>query len=400
MALVAVCTRRLSLWWLTPLWAQLTFNPYSGYGIGLPHRTSSGAGLGMGRLALIGFQTPLPDQPAHSAHLTAMEADFSGWGRRAILTTPTQKAYFGTGGLQSLQLSFARGKGWGFSVGLMPQALQGYQSSLSQSTPVPFTFSEKAEGLLTQAYGQLAFRWKALALGYHFGYLWGSYDRQRNLLSATQTYPDYLITQSRLYGIQHRLGLLWQDTLGSTAWQLSVTYALPTALHREILYTLQKNFSLTNILIDTFAHQQDKWAYSSMVGAGLMISFPRWSIGAEGRYTPAWAAWAGPGLPSATAHPTWEVRMGGEWVPDPRSPAFYKRFRYQAGGWIGTMPYANLTGYALTAGIGWQFPRSPNVVFLSIEQGWLPHPQVAERYTQVSVAVLFRELWFLPPRID
>lgn len=181
MALVALLTRRIALFSWVPLWAQLSLNPHSGYGIGLPHLTSSGATMGMGRLSAIGIGYPLAEQPAHSAFLSSTQADFSGYGRRSVLRSSQQYSQVGTGGLQNLGLSFARGKGWGFALGLAPQALQGYYGQLRTSTPIPLQFSEKAEGILSRAQLSLAFRRRSLAAGYQLGYLWGSYDRQRDL---------------------------------------------------------------------------------------------------------------------------------------------------------------------------------------------------------------------------
>lgn len=401
MALVALSsTRALSLLIALPLWAQLIYNPHSGYGLGLSQLTAAGAGLGMGRLSTVGIGISLPEQPAHSAHLPAMQADFSGYGRSSLLQTATSRGRFGTGGLQNLQLSFARGKGWGFALGLAPQLYQGYLSTWQTNDPVPLRYTEKAEGLFTLAYLQTALRWKHLAIGYQLGYAWGTYDRQRNLQSAAQSLPDYLISQIRMEGLQHRIGTLWQDSINTTAYQISLVYAWPTSLNREVTYLLQKNFSFTNILLDTLALLQDRWRYVGQLRIGLLTERRKWRIGIEGGYSPPAPSWGGPGLVEAQGQTAWDLRAGAEWLPDPRSAAFYKRMRYQIGGFIAQPPYASVRQYGLTTGIGWQFPRSPNLILLAIEQGWLPHSSVRERYLQVSLAVVFRELWFIPPKID
>ncbi|MCX7606117.1 MAG: hypothetical protein N2170_02465 [Bacteroidia bacterium] len=400
-SLVAFFTHRGIPFLLLPLWAQLTLNPHSGYGIGFPHLPAPSSHMGMGRLSTVGAATNLPEQPAHSAHLPAMQTDFSGYARTSVLSSPAQRAQGGVGGLQNLQLSFARGKGWGFALGLTPQAIQGYLSSQQLSQPTPVRYTEKSDGILSLAYMQLAFRWRQLALGYQLGYLWGNYDRERSLQGTTQTLPDYLLSQVRLAGLQHRVGLLWQDSIQTAIYQVSVCYALPTSLHQEVLYRLQKNFSLTNLLLDTLALVHRKWRYFSPWRAGAYVATERWAVGAEGGYSPPADTWEGPGLTYAQATSSWDVRIGVEWVPDPRSPIFYRRLRYQGGGFLTHPPYATaLRWYGLTGGVGWQFPRSPNFVYLSIERGWLPHPVVAERYFQVSIGMVFRELWFIPPRID
>ncbi|MDW8056647.1 MAG: hypothetical protein RMJ57_00030 [Bacteroidia bacterium] len=382
------------------LWGQLTFNPLSGYGTGFPHLTASGGGLGMGRLSVVGLGAGLPEQPAHSAHLSAMQADFSGYGRSQILRTSTQRARFGSGSLQNLQMSFARGKGWGFAIGLSPQALQGYQGSSHLRSPLAFRYAEKAEGLLSLAYLQVGFRWKQLGLGYQFGYLWGTYERQRSIQLLDQLLPDLLLTTLRLSGVQHRIGALWQDSLKSWAYQLSLSYALPTQLHYELTYSFQKNFSLTSILVDTFANGGGKMDYSPALRGGFTIGNAQWRMGVEGAVVKGGQKWSGAGLPSAEGRTGWDVRFGIEWQPDSRSNAFYKRLRYQGGGYVAQMPYVDLHFYGVTTGIGWQFPRSPNLVYLAVEYGHAPHPQIRETFLQVSVAAVFRELWFIPPRID
>lgn len=357
--------------------------------------------MGMGRLSAIGIGYPLAEQPAHSAFLSSTQADFSGYGRRSVLRSSQQYSQVGTGGLQNLGLSFARGKGWGFALGLAPQALQGYYGQLRTSTPIPLQFSEKAEGILSRAQLSLAFRRRSLAAGYQLGYLWGSYDRQRDLGTPAQTFPDYLITQTRLAGLQHRIGLLWQDTIRNSAvYQLSLSYTASAPLQRELLYTFQKNFSLTNIAVDTLAYFTDRWQYGGGWRGGVWGGFPRFSVGVEGGLFLPSQSWSGPGLPPAQARTAWDIRAGIEAVWDPRSPRFYRRIRYQLGGLIAQPPFAENRLLALTAGLGWQMPRTPNLVYFTLEQGWLPHPTVSERYLQVGIGVIFRESWFIPPRID
>ncbi|MCS7162660.1 MAG: hypothetical protein NZ958_04960 [Bacteroidia bacterium] len=381
------------------LWGQLTFNPYSGYGIGLPHLGAATAGMGMGRLSCIGAETPLPEQPAHSAHLRSVQADFSGYGRRIRLQTPTQIAHFGTGGLQNLLLSFSRGRGWGFAMGLLPQYLQGYISA-PQSLGNGAFFSERAEGMLTLAYLQLALRWRHLALGYQFGYLWGTYERRRTLQPPIQPLPDYLITQTYLGGPQHRFGLLWQDSLGPWALQISLTYTPSTTLSQENLYTFQKNFNYTAILLDTFAFTTGRWGLGSSLRGGMGIGHRKWWLGLEGSYHTAPQKWEAQGVVPRPAKPSWDVRAGLVFVPERRSPKFYQRLHYQFGALAAQPPYTEIRWYGLTFGLGWQFPKLPNLVFLSLEYGWLPDSYVHETYLQVGIGMLFRELWFIPPRID
>ncbi|MCX8112787.1 MAG: hypothetical protein N3E49_06295 [Bacteroidia bacterium] len=384
----------------TTLWGQLTYNPLSGYGMGFPYLTTSGSGLGMGRLSAVGIGNGLPEQPAHSAYLTAMQADFSGYGRTQVLQTPTQRARFGSGSLQNLQMSFARGKGWGFALGLAPQAIQGYQGSVHVQAPIAFRYTEKAEGLLSLAYIQGGIRWRSVGIGYQFGYLWGTYERQRSIQSSAQLLPDFLLTTLRIDGVQHRVGLLWQDSLRSWAVQLSLAYAFQTKLNRDLTYSFQKNFSFTSVLIDTLVRQEATLTYPSVVRGGMSLSKTSWHIGLEGGISTGTRTWGGAGLNPAQGSVSWDMRAGIEWQPDPRSTSFYKRLRYQAGGYIAQMPYTNLRYYGATAGLGWQFPRSPNIIYIAAEYGYAPHPQVRETALQFSVAALFRELWFIPPRID
>lgn len=355
----------------------------------------------MGRLSAVGHGLGLPEQPAHSAHLTAMQADFSGFGRSEVLRTPSQKARFGSGSLQNLQMSFSRGKGWGFAVGLLPQAMQGYQSSANFMVPERFRYTEKAEGLLSLAYMQGAVRWYALALGYQVGYLWGTYERQRALQSPAQLIPDFLTSSFRLSGLQHRLGVLWQDSVGGrTAYQISLMYAFAAPLHRMLTYNFQKNFSLTDFLSDTLVQVETRFIYPAAWRGGIWLSTARWRLGIEGGWSSPAPAWEGKGLVLASGQSAWDIRIGNEWQPDARSSIFYKRMRYQFGGYIAQPPYAKIRAHGVTAGIGWQVPRSPHLIFLALEYGYLPHSQVRETFWQISVAAVFRELWFIPPRIE
>ncbi|MCS6789781.1 MAG: hypothetical protein NZ580_02205 [Bacteroidia bacterium] len=382
------------------IWLQPIYNPHSGYGTGLPYLTASSAGLGMGRLSLVGINVGLPDQPAHSAHLTAMQLDFGGYARTSRLTTVRRSGRFGTGGVHNLQLSFARGKGWGFAAGIVPQALQGYTGSQRISTPTSLQYTEKAEGIFTLAYMEGALRWRKLAFGYRLGYLQGLYERQRDLLPPAQPLPDQLFTLVRLQGLQHRIGLLWQDSLSSLRYQVSISTSLSTALSREVTYVFQKNFSYTSFITDTLYANSGHWRQGMHIRGGILIAQNRWKIGAEGGYAAISSPWDTPGLPPTNPRSSWDGRLGAEFIPDPRSPAFYKRMLYQVGAWTARPPFAETQLYGATIGLGWQFPRSPNLVFLAVERGWLPHPLIQETYWQVAIGAVFRELWFIPPRLD
>ncbi len=52
-----------------------------------------------------------------------------------------------------------------------------------------------------------------------------------------------------------------------------------------------------------------------------------------------------------------------------RSAAFYKRMRYQVGASRAKLPFAPLRQYGFSASLGWQFPRSPHLLFLAVENG-------------------------------
>ncbi len=393
-----------------PLWrfaligfayAQLSFNPHSGYGWGYTHAKTASSQAGMGRLSTIGLGMSLPDQPAHSAHLRGTQLDFSGYGRQATVRSATDRILIGTGSLQNLLLSFSAGKGWGFAMGLTPEAVSGYRSRYVLTQPVSYFATDGLEGLLTQAYIQVAFRWKAIALGYQFGYLRGNYERTQSLQLSIQSLPDYLLSSLRFRGLAHTTGLMLQDSVGDLWYQVGVQYRFRTALSGWNLYTLQKALSLTSLIVDTLALQNGQQGYyPTSYRGGVALGRKSWMIGIEGGYQEAPPAWDRPGFWSSPGRPSWDLRFGVEWLPDPRSTVFYKRLRYQVGGYRQSYPYAEPVLYAGTVGLGWTFPRSASVCYITAEYGSLPHPRIRETYWQISVGVAFREQWFLPPRID
>lgn len=381
--------------------AQLSFNPYSGYGWGYTYAQTASSQAGMGRLSVVGLGMSLPAQPAHSAQLRGTQVDFSGYARQSILKAPSARAITGTGGLQNLLLSFTNGKGWGFAMGLTPEAISGYHSTYQVQRPVSYYATDALQGTASQAFLQSAFRWKAIALGYQFGYLWSNYERTQSLQLPTQTLPDYLLTRLRLKALLHTLGVLYQDSTDRWWYQVGLSYRFRSYLSGTHLYTFQKSLSYTNIIADTFAYEEGRLAYyPASYRGGVSLGRKTWMLGIEGGYMEAPRAWTWPGFWPAEGKSSWDARVGIEWIPDPRATAFYKRLRYQAGAYIQTFPYAPNRLYAGTLGIGWSFPRSASVCYLSAEYGRFPASRVQEHYWQISLGVAFREQWFVPPRID
>jgi hypothetical protein len=399
-----VALAKVSLWGLTLtgfLWAQLSFNPYSGYGWGYTYPQTASSQAGMGRLGTVGLGMSLPYQPAHSAHLRGTQVDFSAYSRQSTLKSAANRATVGTGSLQNLLLSFTNGKGWGLAMGLAPEAMSGYYSSYQVREPIRYAATDALQGTASQAYLQMAIRWKSLALGYHFGYLRGTYERTQTLQLATQSLPDYLLTTLRFKAFLHSLGLLYQDSTGSLWYQVGLSYRFQAPLSGGYLYSFQKNLSFTSVIADTFAFQEGRVGrYPAHYRAGVALGRKNWMGGVEGGYMEAPPPWQWSGFWPASGRPSWDLRLGIEWLPDPRAPAFYKRFRYQAGAYMQTFPYTAGRLYAATLGLGWAFPRSASVCYLSGEYGRLPAAGLTERYWQISIGLAFREQWFVPPRID
>ena len=395
---------KISFWGLSIsalVWGQLSFNPYSGYGWGYTYPQTASSQAGMGRLSAVGLGMSLPSQPAHSAHLRGTQVDFSGYARQSILKAPSTRAVSGTGSLQNLLLSFTNGKGWGFAMGLTPEAISGYYGTYQVQTPIRYQAIDALQGTASQAFLQTAFRWKAIALGYQFGYLWSTYERTQSLQLSTQTLPDYLYTRLRLKAILHTLGALYQDSTGPWWYQVSFSYRVRSALRGSHLYSFEKNLSFTNAIVDTFAYQQGRLTYyPASYRGGISLGRKSWMLGIEGGYIEAPEAWTWPGFWPAEGRSSWDARVGVEWLPDPRATAFYKRLRYQVGTYMQTFPYAPMRLYAGTLGIGWAFPRSASVCYLGVEYGRLPAARVQEHYWQISLGLTFREQWFVPPRID
>ncbi len=355
----------------------------------------------MGRLSTVGLGMSLPAQPAHSAHLRGTQVDFSGYARQSRLKAPNTRAIAGTGGLQNLLLSFANGKGWGFAMGLTPEALGGYYSTYQVQEPIRYTATDAVQGNSSQAFFQMAVRWRTIALGYQFGYLWGTYERTQSIQLSTQSLSDYLLTRLRFRAILHTLGVLYQDSTRQWWYQVGVSYRFRVPLTSTHLYSFQKSLSYTSVIVDTFAFQWGRRGYyPAFYRAGLMLGRKSWMFGMEGGYAGAPESWDWRGFWFAQGRSSWDVRLGAEWLPDPRAAAFYKRLRYQLGTYLQTFPYAPVRLYAGTFGIGWAFPRSASVCYLTAEYGHFTGLRLYEHYWQISLGLAFREQWFVPPKLD
>ncbi len=381
-------------------------------------------------------------QPASFAHIRYTTLDLGGMYQGIHQATEGTSLWNTTGGFRNVGIAFPLKKGMGFSAGIMPYSLTGYDM-LNGGTHANFgdyVQQYQGKGGYNKAHVGVGFTLlKYLSIGANAQYVFGSLDQTTNLIFTDKQFNAVRLHQRTLAsdwlwdaGAQLRI------PMGAIQAVLGLTFRDGAAIqskYSDVSYTYIANGAGMDTPLDTGSAVVDQLGLiyiPTQMAVGLEISKPAvdlpvsaWSLGAQyqvteqGELLPFWTGTL-PWLTSEPWTPTYtqnahRVSVSASMIPSLAMPekrlksygaevAYRASFQYENTGlvlnetpihsWLGTL------GVGLPLGGRSMLPGDIKFATLHLgaqfgAYGTKQNNLIQEFYTQAVVGVTLNDQWFM-----
>lgn len=318
--------------------------------------------------------------------------------------------------LNTIHLSIPAHKRWTAAVGLKPFSTVQYETNASQ--PIENDPGKQAlvrysgDGGLTEVYFANGVKIaNDLTVGVAGSYIFGTIDNM--FTSAIQNSgQQLLIRQQTTYNdFAFKTGLAYRRKVGEKySIGIGGVYNLPVNMDAKRRNQLERmsTTSLTSTL------QSDSTTGSVEIPASLQVGLSldngtNWSIAADVA-SQAWSEFKSyegrKELKNAL-----RVGLGGEYVPEPASPRYFRRVAYRAGLSLGQTPY-QLNGKQVNeAAVTWGFTLPVgralvtesyflNLGFALGKRGTTSDNLVEENFIKIQAGISLNNKWFVQRKLD
>ncbi|MDA9151311.1 hypothetical protein N9N85_00995 [Schleiferiaceae bacterium] len=279
-------------------------SPYSFYGHGLaqPNAFAFHQLLGGTQAAAQSNLYVNPAQPASYAHIRYTTLDLGGTYQGIHQETQSAGLWNTTGGFRNMGVAFPLKKWMGFSAGIMPYSLAGYDM-LTNGTDVDFgdyTRQYKGKGGYNKAHFGIGLTaLKYLSLGFNANYIFGSLDQNTNLIFLNNQYNSVRLSERTLASDwMWDAGAQLRIPTGSIQTVIGFTMRDGASIQSsfsDVSYTYIQNGSGSETPLDTgmAALNQPGYIYvPSQMSVGVEISKPvkdlpisAWTVGFQYQVT-------------------------------------------------------------------------------------------------------------------
>ncbi len=398
---------------------QIQINsPYTRFGLGnlvengLDPRTTAMGDIyyGLRQNSLINTANP--------ASYTAFDSvsfvfDAGLFGMTVNLQTSDQTDHGDYMSLSHLMFGFPVTHWWKTSLGVLPFSYVGYDiyyTEISDTTPNILNVF-RGSGGLDQLYWGNAFQLgKKLSVGFNIKYMFGSIARSRGInfpdsIQMKNTFIKGSIRPRDIYGeigVQYKtklpedlflvVGAVFgpQVNISSKATFLTTTYFGP-------IYSTQFTYDT----VEFRPNEKGSFVLPIRTGAGFTVGKEsKWLAGADFSWQ-NWEKFTYYGLSDSLAN-RWNLAIGGEYIPDPRSTSAYtKKMAYRAGFHYGKTPLflkgQHIDELGISFGFGMPIRKSKSSVnfsFLFGKRGTIQNGLIKENFFRFTLGVNVFENWF------
>ena len=406
------------------VWAQNNTNsPYTRFGYGELADRSFGAGRAMGGVG-IGLRSSKQINPLNPASYSCMDSltflfDFGVSGQVSWFDDGNTKQHQMNGNVEYIAMQFPITRRLAVSIGLLPFSHVGYEFGGTKSE-AGLTWAETftGSGSLSEMYGGLSFDiWKKrLAVGANFGFLFGNFSHERNLIFASanaddvQKYRRYDVRDFLMdFGVQYTHPLSKEERV-----TVGVTYS-PGQKLNTTLYDIQlvgSGTSSSYTVNDTIKNY--RYDLPNSFGFGLSyVKDNKLTVAADLKYE----NWEDCYFDNEKGlfKNRMRIALGGEYIPAYRNRNYFGRINYRAGFHysnsylrVGRSEENSYKGhgyneYGASIGLGLPLIDNRSYVNLSFEYVKI-HPEIQtmidEQYFRFTVNYSFNELWFFKRKVN
>ncbi len=417
----------------SPAFAQNLRNgenaPYTRFGIGELKNGLNTNLKGMGGIsgAYASEYTVNTENPASYASLKLTTYEAGGEGSTRTIHSGNQRYTTGMANVSYLNIGIPVGKNAGIAVGLKPMSRVYYSLSDTIITPGFGNGIYRYDGGGSLNYGYLgaAYRIKGFSIGANFGYVFGTIDKVRSLVSYQDTAKvqnTVFVNSNQLGGIYWKGGAMYETRLNSKlVIRAGGTLTLSQKLNAKIdeLWMSQSNASTainpsgTSVYVTDTAYGtfgvKDKIILPSTYNFGVqLMGTNKWLVGVDVTAT-QWSQFRNYGnMTDSLADKTMKIAVGGEYTPNPASLRNYlQRVTYRLGFYYGQdyirLRNTDMTYYAVTAGLSLPFKRSADRLHTAVEvgrRGTETNGLLRENFVRFSLGISLNDKWFVKRKYD
>ncbi len=279
-------------------------SPYTLYGHGLvqPNAFAYHQLMGGTQAAAHSGLYVNPAQPASYANIRYTTLDLGGSYQGIHQSTKTASLWNTTGGFRNMGIAFPLKKWMGFSAGVMPYSLTGYDMLTGGSDPDfgEYVQQYQGKGGFNKAHFGVGFTaLKYLSLGVNANYVFGSLDQTTNLIFVNNQFNAVRLTQRTLTSDwMWDAGAQLRIPMGSLQAMLGLTFRDGSSIqstYSDVSYTYISTGSGMDTPLDTgsaIVGESGLIYIPTQMALGLEISKPvkdlpisAWSIGAQYQMT-------------------------------------------------------------------------------------------------------------------
>jgi hypothetical protein len=403
-----------------------TNSPFTRFGYGEISDTNNGEQRALGGVA-IGSRSNTSINTVNPASYSSVDSltfmfDIGSSALMSRFSDQTGSNSTFNANLEYITMQFPLAKWLGFSAGMLPYSLVGYDfysndtSYLKTNTQkldtVPYTKSFLGAGGFTQVYMGLSTKlFNHLALGVNAYYMYGTITNYRDVTFDSKLTGYTSTTEANIIkadNFRFRFGAQFFNTFDDKhEVTLGVIY--------EPKIKLNGGFSqiTTSILSDTIDSKHPNYtAYGfeipSTFGIGVNYTYDKkLSIGLDYSMQ-AWKSAEYFGKTDSLTNRS-KLAVGVEYQPNPKGRNFKDRIRYR-GGFNISDSYYNVNGitqpknYSITAGVGLPLydkkSNSINMLNASLEYGKIGSANMLqEDYLKLTLNIVFDEHWFFKRKL-
>jgi len=407
-----------------PVFAQITFSPYTVFGIGDMTNMSLSNNFAMGD---IGIGTPSilhinNVNPAMLTHNLLSVFTLGLAGENRSISNDLTNLSGGTGGFKYLAFAFpVIFQKWTTSIGAMPYSTINYNfSSRIPVTGLADTFAAVSfEGIggLTQVYFSNGYKineeWSVgLRMSYIFGF---TRAKTRSVLTGDQVsstqLPTGTLEKTNYNGFNFGWGVSYRKKLSEVKFlNLGLIFNVASQLNGNRIVRLERdNFGGGSVAGDTLVNNVD--GFFNLPGEfGIGVSYEKFNnllIGLDIKYS-AWNENAGFGMDQEEYRGTLTAGIGVEILPDINHVSNYlSRIRYRVGVSYQQTPNVisgNNTINDFGISFGWSLPvrgvSSLDMAFKFGQRGTTNNNLIKENYFKFVLGATLNDRWFVRRKYD
>lgn len=399
-------------------------SPYSMYGVGdwinnnhALDKGMGGAGISKTDKGTINFQNP-----AAVVFLENTTLDFAIGGNHKNFNIDGTRYSTGSTNLEYLGLGLPLNKHLGLQFSFQPVTHMYYFAQEQHNTTAlgNHNISYIGEGGLNQAKITLAGQWKGLALGVDLGYLFGNFQKAKNLQSSdanTSFVNSAFIQNEQIKGLQWGLGAIYHLEMDNHSFlNIGLTAQLKQDFKVDLEeYSISSTIMGEQMILDTLKNDilyNGSMSLPTSVGIGVTYGKKDfWSIMLDGNYT-NWSEFSNLNNRRAIADQAVGIRLGGQLSPskDRDKLSYFHLMEYRLGLFY-QQDYLSIDNgqfQTIGAGIGVSLPIRRNYnyfakVHLALDAGQRKSNIGTlgyENFINFTVGVSLNDIWFIRPKYD